>query len=191
MADVHSTMKLIVEDSKNTLIYPKRYFSMLRGKSDLVQSILKAVVYGAAAGILGMIWRFAVPSAYDGMFMAPGGIMQLLGAVVASIIALFVGAAIVLVFSAIGGGSTDFEAAARVSASILVLYPVYVLFGIFAAVNFFLAYALSLAVSLYGIFLLYCALYLALGCREKTARIIAILLAIIPLIMLIRVVMHA
>ncbi len=113
------------------------------------------------------------------------GIMALAGAVIGSIIGLFIGAVIILVISAICGGSTEFEATTRVSASLMVLYPINALFGFMGWIHFSLAYIMSLLVSLFGIYLLYNALIYALGGKKGTVKIVAIVLAVIPVLILV------
>jgi hypothetical protein len=188
MAETGFNIQQIIEDSKNVLTRPKEYFTSMPKKGGFGEPIIKAVIYGAIAGILGMIWSFAGLTAARGMFggMMGGGIgvMVLVGALIGSVVGLFVGAIIILVLSAICGGTTDFEANTRVSASLMVLYPISALFGFAGGIHYSLGAIVSLLVGLYGIYLLYNALVHALGGKEGTAKIVAIVLAVIPVLML-------
>ncbi|HOP65027.1 MAG TPA: YIP1 family protein [Spirochaetota bacterium] len=112
------------------------------------------------------------------------GIMGLVMSIIGGIIGLFIGGAIVLVISAICGGSTSFEANVRVTASLMALSPVSAILGFLSGISLWLGGLVSLAVSLYGLYLLYIAITKALGGKEGTAKVISIILAAIPVLML-------
>ncbi|OHD65008.1 MAG: hypothetical protein A2176_04460 [Spirochaetes bacterium RBG_13_51_14] len=188
MAEIGFNFKKLIDDSKSVLAGPKEYFTSMPKKGGFVEPIIKAVIYGAVAGVLGMIWSIIGLSAVGrGMFGIGGGmgIMVLVGALIASIIGLFIGAVIILILSAICGGSTDFEANTRVSASLMVMYPISSLFGFAGGIHFSVGAVISLLVSLYGVYLLYNALVYALGGKEGTAKIVSIVIAAIPVLMLV------
>jgi hypothetical protein len=188
MAEGGFNFQQLINDSKNVLRNPKEYFTSMVKKGGMVEPIIKSVVYGAVAGILGMIWSFFGVSSmgmFGGMHGGGIGIMILVGALIGSIIGLFVGAIIILILSAISGGSTDFETNTRVSASLMVLYPVSSLFGFAGGIHYSLGVVISVLISLYGIFLLYNALVYALGGKQGSAKIISIVIAIIPVIVLV------
>ena len=189
MAEKGFNVQQFIDDSKSVLINPKAYFTSMPKAGGFAEPIVKAVIYGAIAGILGMIWSIIGLSGvgrgiFGGMLGGGMGIMVLVGALIGSIIGLFIGAIIILVISAICGGSTDFEANTRVSASLMVLYPISSLFGFAGGIHFLLGALISLLIALYGLYLLYNALVYALGGKEGTAKIIAIIIAVIPVLML-------
>ncbi len=188
MAETGINIQQIINDSKSVLINPKQYFTSMPKKGGLGEPIIKAVIYGAIAGVLGFLWNILGLSAMSGMlgprFGGGVGIMALVGALIFSVVFLFVGAVIILVLSAICGGSTDFEANVRVSASLMVLYPISALFGFLGGIHYSLGAIVSLAVSLYGVFLLYNALIYSLGGKQATVKIVSIVIAIIPVLML-------
>jgi len=184
MADTGINIQQIIEDSKNVLLKPKEYFTSMPKKGGFVEPIVKALIYGALAGVLGLIWSIAGLAVYGGVVGGGVRIMVLVNALIGSIVGLFIGAVIILVLSAICGGSTDFEANTRVSASLMVLFPINALFGFAGGIHYSLAAIISLVVSLYGIYLLYNALVYALAGKEQTAKIVAIVLAVIPVLML-------
>src|SRR4030042_5929845 len=100
MAEGCFNFQQLIDDSKNVLRNPKEYFTTMAKKGGMVEPIIKAVVYGAVAGILGMIWSFIGVSSmgmFGGMHVGGIGIMILVGALVGSIIGLFVGAIIILI----------------------------------------------------------------------------------------------
>jgi hypothetical protein len=185
MADSGINIQQIIEDSKNVLLKPKEYFTSMAKTGGYVEPIVKALIYGAMAGVLGLIWSIAGLALYGGMFGVGGGIRVLVSALIGSVIGLFIGAVIILVISAICGGSTDFEANTRVSASLMVLYPINALFGFVGGIHYSLLAVISLVIGLYGIYLLYNALIYALGGKEQTAKIVCIVLAVIPVLMLV------
>jgi hypothetical protein len=185
MADSGINIQQIIEDSKNVLLKPKEYFTSMAKTGGYVEPIVKALIYGAMAGVLGLIWSIAGLALYGGMFGVGGGIRVLVSALIGSVIGLFIGAVIILVISAICGGSTDFEANTRVSASLMVLYPINALFGFVGGIHYSLLAVISLVIGLYGIYLLYNDLIYALGGKEQTAKIVCIVLAVIPVLMLV------
>jgi hypothetical protein len=110
------------------------------------------------------------------------GIMSLIWSVIAAIIGLFIGGVIMLVISAICGGNTDFEANLRVSASLMVIYPINAFLALFYGINFTLGGVIALAVSLFGIYLLYHAIIQALKGKESSVKIVAIVLLVFALV---------
>ncbi|PKL40045.1 MAG: hypothetical protein CVV44_07460 [Spirochaetae bacterium HGW-Spirochaetae-1] len=195
MAEGAFSFQKFIDDSKNTLLKPKEYFASMEKEGGFGEPIIKAVLYGAVAGLLGLLWSViglsAVGGAMGGMFGGGVGIMVLVGALIFSVIGLFIGAVIILIISAICGGTTDFEANTRVSASLMVMYPISAVLGFAGGIHLYLGSIVSLLVSLYGLFLLYNALIGVLGGKEGTAKIISIILAVIPVLMLISALMCA
>ncbi len=170
----------MMNDAKSALLDPKGYFSGMTLTGGFGEPIIKAVIYGTLAGVLRLIWSIAGLSAVGGGlgFLTGNaiGIMALVGSIIGAIIGLFVGAVIILVISSIAGGSTDFEANTRVSADMMVLMPISALFGflIFAPV---LNTLISLAINLYGLWMLYHALNGALKGKQQTSKVITLVLA--------------
>jgi hypothetical protein len=111
--------------------------------------------------------------------------MIFIGKIIASIIGLFIGAVILLVISSICKGSTDFEANVRVTAACMVIMPISAFFGLASHFNVYLGSIISLAISLYGLWLLYNGLVEALKANKETAKIVIyILIALTVLIMI-------
>ncbi len=108
--------------------------------------------------------------------------MSLIWSVIAAIIGLFIGGVIMLVISAICGGNTDFEANLRVSASLMVVYPINAFLAFFNGINYTLGGVVALAVSLFGIYLLYHAVIQALKGKESSVKIVAIVLLVFALV---------
>jgi len=181
----------IIEDSKNVLLKPKEYFASMPKTGGLGEPIIKALVYGTIAGLISMIWAIIGFGAVGSMFGAgastgiAAGITVLITTIIVSLIGVFIGGVIVLVISAICGGTTDFEANLRVSASLMVVYPINSLLGFLSGIHFSLGAIVSLVVSLYSLYLLYMALTNALEGKEGTAKIVSIVLGIIPVLMLV------
>ncbi len=189
MADVSFDFKKLIDDSKAVLMTPKEYFASMPKTGGFVEPLIKAVIYGLVAGIITFIWSLLHLTAAAGMFgkwMGGGvGVMAIIGALIGAVIGLFIGGVILLIISAICGGSKDYEANVRVTASLMVLSPINALLGFTGGISIYLGAIISLAVSLYGIWLLYNALISALGAGEKAAKVVSIILAILPVISLI------
>ena len=186
--------KKFIDDSKMVLISPWEYFASMAKEGGLGEPVIKALLYGAVGGIISMIFSIMGLTAAAGAFgsMAGGGIgiMILIRAIVGAVIGLFIGGVIMLVVSAICGGKTDYEANVRVVASLMVLWPVMALLGFLGRFHFYLGVVVILGVSLYGLYLMYVAEVKALEGKEPAARVVSIVLAIIPLIMLLSILLY-
>lgn len=172
-----------INDSKLVLTNPKEYFSGMAKEGGFVEPVIKAVIYGLVAGIITFIWGLLsiapAASGMGAMFGGAVGVMAIVGAVVFAIIGLFIGGLITLIISAICGGSTQYEANVRVTASMMVLSPVQALFSFTGAIHFYLGAVIGLLISLYGLYLFYNALVNALEAKEGTSKVVAIILAVL------------
>ena len=145
--------------------------------------IVKALIYGAVAGIFTFLWSLLkIGAATTGMLGGAVGIMAFIWAIIGALIGLFIGAVVVLIISAICGGSTDFEANARVTASLMVLMPITALFGFIGGG---VGSLIGFVINLYGLLMLYHALNESLKGKEGTSKVLTIILAVILLIFLI------
>lgn len=189
MAEAAFDFKKFIDETKATLLTPADYFSVMAKTGGFAEPLIKAVIYGFVAALINLLWVTlslgAVGGAFGGMLGGGVGVMGLVMSIIGSIIALFIGGAIVLVISAICGGSTEYEANVRVTASIMAISPISALFGFLSGFNLWLGGIASIAVSLYGLWLLYNAIVKALGGKEGPAKVIAIVLAVIPVLMII------
>ncbi len=190
MAEGSFDFKKFIEDSQNTLLKPKEYFSSMPKEGGMGEPVIKAVLYGAVAGLFTLLWSVLGLTAlgggmFGGMLGGGIGIMAFIGSVIFAIIGLFVGGVIVLIISAICGGTTDYEANVRVTASLMVLSPISSLFGFLSYIHFSLGAVVSLVIGLFGVWLLYNAVVNSLQGKEGTAKVISIILAAIPVLMLV------
>lgn len=172
-----------LKDSINSLTKPKTYFSEMPVEGGFGVPIVKALIYGAVAGIFTFLWTLLkVGGATTGIFGGAVGIMAFIWALVGAFIGLFIGAVIVLIISAICGGSTDYEANTRVTASLMVLMPITALFGFIGGG---VGAIIGFIINLYGLLMLYHALTGSLKGKESPSKIITIILAVLLAIFLI------
>ena len=171
----------LIEDSKETLFNPKDYFSKMPASGGFVEPIIKVVLYGVIIGVFAFVWmQLGMKNLPNEILLGGGtGIMVLVGSVVTSLIGLFIGGAIVLVFSMILSGNKDFEVCVRVVASLMIISVVSSAFSFLSGVNYYLWLIVSIAISLWGLYLFYNALVYALKATEKGSRILIILLAVL------------
>lgn len=170
----------ILKDSRETLLNPKEYFASMPLTGGFAEPVIKAAIYGTLAGLFSLLWSVLGFSAMGvGIWGGAVGILSLIWAVVGAVIGVFIGGVVVLVISAICGGNTDFEASVRVSASLMVVYPISACLAFFYAINFTLAGVVGLMVNLYGLYLLYEAIIKALKGKESSMKIVLIVLAVI------------
>lgn len=191
MAEGGFDFQKFIDDSKSVLTNPKEYFTSMPKEGGLIEPLIKAVIYGTIAGIFALIWSLLHLSGASAMLGGGVGIMALVWSIIGAIIGLFIGGVIMLVISAICGGDTSYEANARVIASIMVLSPISALFSFTGGLSLFLGGIISILISLYGIWLMYNALVNALSAKEGTAKVLSLILAIIPVLMIISTLMCA
>ena len=183
MADINFDFKDFIEDAKNTLIKPKDYFSSMPKSGGFVEPIIKACIYSLAAGIIYFIWALLKIGGSWGMYgqsMAGfGSIIVIFTTLIGGVIGLFIGGLILMLISIICGGDTNYETNTRVTASLMVLSPVSAILSFINGINMYLGIVISLLIGLYGIWLLYTALLNSLSAKEKTAKIVCIVLAVL------------
>ena len=173
----------ILKDSRETLLNPKEYFASMSLSGGFAEPLIKAAIYGTLAGLISLLWSVLGFSAMGaGILGGAVGIMALIWAVVGAIIGVFIGGVVVLVVSAICGGNTDYEASVRVSASLMVVYPISACLAFFYAINFTLGGVVGLVVNLYALYLLYEAIIKALKGKESSMKIVLIVLAVIVML---------
>ena len=175
-----------IRESKDTLVNPKSYFSTMKTSGGMTEPLIKAVIYGAIAGVFSFLWSILHLGAITGgAFGSAFGIMIFIWAIIGAIIGLFIGGVIVLVISSICKGSSDFEANIRVVAAVMVIMPISAFLGFAGGFNLYLGLIIGVAVNIFACWLLYNGLVDALKARPETAKIVMyVLIAIFVLIML-------
>lgn len=171
-----------IQESKETLLNPKSYFPSMKLTGGMAEPLIKAVIYGAIAGILAFLWGVIGLGGVAGIFGAGIGAMALVWTVVGALIGLFIGAVILLIISSICKGNTDFEANMRVVAAVMVVMPINALLGFTMGINTVFGAIISLGVNLYALYLLYHGLTGALKVNQGTAKIVMYVLAALLLI---------
>lgn len=175
-----------IKESKDVLVNPKEYFSTMKTTGGIAEPLIKAVIYGAVAGVIFFIWSLLkLGGATSGLMGGAIGFMAIIWYLVAAIIILFIGAVIVLVISAICKGNTDFEANVRVTAAVMVMIPISTLLGFVSGLNITAGSIIGLAVSLYGLYLLYHGLVQALKADAGTSKIVMYILAAVLVLFMI------
>ncbi len=186
MAEGGFDFQKFIDDSKQVLMAPKEYFAAMPKEGGFGEPVIKALIYGAVAGVFTLIWGLLKLSAASAMLGgaagAGAGITSLIVSPIAAVIGLFIGAVLVLILSAICGGSTNYEANARVVAATMILMPINAVLSFTGGLNFYLGVAVSLVVSLFGLWLLLNALVNALGGKEGVAKVVVIVLAVLTLL---------
>src|SRR5450759_826182 len=126
-----------IKESKDVLVNPKSYFSTMKTSGGMTEPLIKAVIYGAIAGVIAFIWSLLNIGAMGGSMFGGGfGIMILIWKIIGSIIGLFIGAVILLVISSICKGNAGFEANLRVTAAVMVVMPISAFFGFAIPVSY-------------------------------------------------------
>jgi hypothetical protein len=168
-----------LEDSRNVLLKPVAHFETMKTTGGFIEPLIKAFLYGLAAGVLYFIWGLLNFSTGGTLFGGAIGFMVLIWSIIGSVIGLFISAAIIMVISSICKGSTDFETSVRVAAAIMVLLPVMALISILGGLSFTLFKLISIIVNLYGLWMLYQGLIHPLKAEKQTARNATLILAVL------------
>lgn len=176
MIELTFDFRKFLGETKSVIVTPAEHFAVLEKNGGFTEPVIKTLIYGFTAGLI---------SLFSSVLFLGGvaGIIAVITSVIFSITALFMGGAILLVISALCGGSRDYEANARVTSSLMIIYPVYALFGLSAGINFWIGGVVVVAVNLLGIWLLYNALIKSLQCREDIVRIVAAVFAVLSILM--------
>ena len=114
-----------------------------------------------------------------GFWGAAAGPMVIFWGAFGAIIGLFIGGVIMLIFSAITGGNTDYEANVRVTASLMVLMPINAVLSFLAIISAGIATIVGMLVSAYGLWMLFNALTQRLKAKENSAKVLVIVLLVI------------
>jgi len=185
MSDSTFDLNLFIKESTDVLVNPKAYFSTMKTSGGMTEPLIKAVIYGAVAGAIAFIWSLLKIGAMTG-FGSAIGIMVFIWSIIGAIIGLFIGAVILLVISSICKGSTYFEANLRVTAALMVMMPINALLGFAGHFNLYFGVIVSIAVSIYALWLLYNGLVEALKTNPETTKIVSyVLIAIIVIFTLV------
>jgi hypothetical protein len=145
----------------------------------MTEPLIKAVIYGAIAGALAFIWGLLRIGTMAVGFGGAIGAMVFVWSIIGAIIGLFIGAVILLVISSICKGSTDFEANMRVTATIMVIWPISAFFGFAGHFSLYLGLIISLVINIYALWLLYNGLVEALKSNPETTKIVSYVLIVI------------
>lgn len=186
MANTGFNFQQFIDDSKAALMSPKEFFTSMPGEGGFGEPVIKAVIYGLIAGVFHFIWSLLNLTPSGGMMFGGGvGIMALVSSLIFAVIGLFIGGVILLIISAICGGNTNFELSVRATAAMMVLSPIGAFLSFLSGFSLSLGMIVSMAVSLYGIWMMFNALTTALQAKEGTAKIVSIILAAILVLTLI------
>jgi hypothetical protein len=186
MSDGTFDLNLFIKESKDILVNPKSYFSTMKTSGGMSEPLIKAVIYGAISGAIAFLWSLLkIGAVTGGLFGGAIGLMVFIWSIIGAIIGLFIGAVILLVISSICKGNTDFEANVRVTAALMVMMPINAFFGFAGHFNLYFGVIISLAVSVYMLWMMYNGLVEALKTNPETTKIVSyVLIAIFVLFIL-------
>jgi hypothetical protein len=172
--------KKFIDDSKNALLNPKEYFANMPTSGGFGEPIIKALIYGFIIGVFALLWGFLNLRLATGPAWLGGGIgiLAFFGSLISSLLGLFIGGVIMLILSAILSGNTDYEANVRVVVSLMVISVISNFLSFFNGVNLYLGALVSIAVSVWGLYMTYHALVETLKAKEQGSKIVMIILAV-------------
>lgn len=186
MSDGTFDFNEFIKDSKDVLVNPKTYFSTMKTTGGIPEPLIKAVIYGAIAGIFSFLWSVLnIGVAGSSIYGSAVGIMLFIWGIIGAVIGLFIGGVVVLILSAICKGSTDFEANVRVTAAVMVIMPISSFLAFAGSFNLYLGAVVTVALNIYTVWLLYNALVETLKAKPETSKILSYVLIGIMVLFLI------
>jgi hypothetical protein len=162
------TVAECVSEAKQLFLSPRSFFQSMPMQVGWKASLAKAAVYSVLAGVIGAVYALLF---LKGLSAVAGILGALLLSSIVGIIAFFIASMVLMLISMITGGTTSFEAAMRVTAVNFVLVPCGVLLMLPFMVIPLVALAVKLAVSLFGLWLMFNGLVYALGAKARQAKI--------------------
>jgi hypothetical protein len=186
MANSTFDFSVFIKETKDVLVSPKSYFSTMKTTGGIAEPLIKAVIYGVVAGLIAFIWSLLkIGGGTMSIFGGAVGIMLFIYYIIGAIFGLFIGAVIVLIVSAICKGSTDYEANARVTASMMVIMPITALLGFVTGLNLTAGAIVHLVINIFALYLLYNGLVGALKAKPETSKVVMyVLVALLVLFFL-------
>ncbi len=164
--------KEFIQNSRDVLLNPKEFYSRFELTGGIVQPLIKALIYGAVAGLFLMIWSIVHFGGVSGGILGSAvGISAFFLTIVGALIGAFIMGVVLLVLSSICGGNTDYEANFRVGVSIMVIYPISAFLGFLGGISFLLGALVGLTINLYALYILYLGLSIALKGKEQSAKV--------------------
>ena len=186
MSNEGFSFKKLYEDSKKALFQPKEYFSSMETQGGLGEPILKALVYGAIAGVFALLWSILNISGFTGgIFGGAIGIAAFFWSIFGAVIGVFIIGVIILIISSICNGNGEFEPNMRVAAAIMVVLPISAFLGFFGGISHTLDAIIGFAINLYAIYMLYIAVTKTLEGKAQPAKAISYILGALLVIFLI------
>jgi hypothetical protein len=162
-----------INDSRDVLLNPKDFFSRIELSGGLGEPVIRALIYGAIAGLFSMIWSFMN---IGGLFGSATGIGLFFTTIIGALIGAFIMGILILIISSICGGNTDYEPNFRVAVAIMVFLPISSFLSVIGGLSYWLSTLVSLAINLYALYVLYYALFVALSGKEQTAKVLGYVL---------------
>jgi hypothetical protein len=182
MSNLSFGFKAFIKESIDVLINTKSYFSKMKTTGGVAEPLIKALIYGAVAGIIGFLWNLV--DLGGPVIGSISGFMIIIWFIIGAIVGLFVGAVLLYIISGICRGSKDYEANVRVIAATLVLFPFNVLLSFTGGLNVIAGIAIMLAIDFFALYLLYHGLIQTLKANPVSVKIVIILLAILSTLLI-------
>ncbi len=176
MAQISFDFARFALDIKKSLVTPWLYYAEMEKKGGFEEPLIRAILFGVAAGIFNFVWGLFSLNDSAGIFgKAAGteaGIGLLFWPVPFAVVMLMAGGLLVHLLSRVCGGNLEYEAGVRVALPILALYPVASFLAFAYRLHFYAGLALSLISVFYSIWMLYQGLEKGLSGDRVRARLV-------------------
>ena len=172
------TIVRVYEESKKALFSPRSYFADMETDAGWGEPIYKAFIYGIASGLFILLWSFLdIIGITDGVFTGDVGVIGFFSTIAGAVAGVFIGGVIIIIVSSVCDGRTDFESGLRIASALMVVLSLNAFLGFFDGISYVLGAVISLGVNLYGVYMLYLALTIALKADDKPVRIFSYILS--------------
>jgi hypothetical protein len=186
MSNLYFDVNLFLQESKNTLLNPNKYFSSMKISGGYSEPLIKTIAYGTLTGLVYLVcWLFRIKSFGAGYTGDVVGLLAFIKIIVVTIIGSFIGALLLVIISTFCRGNSDFERSFRVTSSLMAILPVYSVLSISWVINIYFGVTISLIMSLYFLWLLYFGLTAALRGRQKSVQIVLYIIMVIVVFFLV------
>jgi hypothetical protein len=180
--EITKLLNVILDETKLVLFKPKEYVEKA-GEQSIAHAVIKMLVYLVVAGIFNFIIGLIKPSAF--IFNTGSFLFNFFLTPIAGIAGLFIAAVILMVFSAILGGSSDFKKSINILASLMAAYiiflPVIMILVALGLTSLTMLGGVSVLMAIYSLWLMYSTFTAGLKTKPFRTKIFLGLIAAVLL----------
>lgn len=174
--------KKIISNFFYALFLPKKFFLTIGREGSLVETNFKTLMYGTLTAILSLPkLTYIYSSSFISLFFNRGMLIYItmFGMLFTAFILLFIDGLFLSAVSAPCNGIRDFNLSLKISALILILIPLNMLFGYLHFIHIYLSIFANIIIVFYGIWMFYNELIRTFDTVRRKVKITSVIIAII------------